>query len=84
VFGVEVRNVFDSRYNLAATVDGYPNPVINTIFDDYGAYFTETGNSGGAYWSPQRDGNPGHWVPVNDPRLFNPPRTVRASVGARW
>jgi hypothetical protein len=25
-----------------------------------------------------------HWVPVHDPRLFQSPRTVRMSVGARW
>ncbi|MBI5709837.1 MAG: hypothetical protein HZC42_05940 [Candidatus Eisenbacteria bacterium] len=62
----------------------YPNPVINTIYDDYGAYRTETGLGGGAYWVHPPGGDPGYWVPVHDPRLFNPPRTVRASVGASW
>ncbi len=81
--GLEVRNLFDRRADRFATVDGYPNPIINTIYDDYGAYRTATGNGGGAYWS-QLPGDPGHWVPVHDPRLANPPRAVRASVGARW
>jgi outer membrane receptor protein involved in Fe transport len=81
--GLEVRNLFDNRAERAATVDGYPNPVINTLYDDYGAYRTETGLGGGAYWS-QLGNDPGHWVPVHDPRLFNPPRAVRMSVGARW
>jgi outer membrane receptor protein involved in Fe transport len=82
-FGIEVRNLFDDRAERAVTVDGYPNPVINTIFDDYSAYRTETGLAGGGYWS-QLYGETGHWVRVNDPRLFNPPRAVRMSVGARW
>ncbi|MGH7730381.1 MAG: TonB-dependent receptor domain-containing protein, partial [Candidatus Eiseniibacteriota bacterium] len=81
-FGLEARNVFDDRSERLATVDGYPNPIINTYFDDYGAYRTETGQGGGAYWTTS--GGTGHWVPVHDPRLFNTPRTVRASVGRRW
>ena len=81
---LEARNLFDHRGERYATVDGYPNPVINTLYDDYGAYRSETGNGGGAYWMPTPDGSAGHWVPVNDPRLFYPPRTVRVSVGVRW
>jgi hypothetical protein len=82
--GLEVRNVFDYRSDARATVDGYPHFEINTIYDDYGAYRTETGNGGGAYWDDKSgDGIPG-WVPVHDPRLANPPRTVRLELGARW
>jgi FtsP/CotA-like multicopper oxidase with cupredoxin domain len=66
------------------TLDGYPNPLINTVYDDYSAYRTETGQGGGAYWVEPASGAPGYWVPVNDPRLFNPPRAIRASVGRRW
>jgi hypothetical protein len=65
-------------------VDGYPNPVVNTLYDDYGAYRTETGLGGGAYWLDGVGGAPGSWVPVHDPRLAQPRRTVRASVGASW
>jgi len=82
--GLEVRNLFDHRSDQIATVDGYPNPVSNTLYDDYGAYRTETGNGGGAYYTYLPEGAPGHWVPVHDPRLMNAPRTVRMSVGARW
>ncbi len=82
--GLEARNLFDSRSDRLATVDGYPNPTINTTYDDYGAYRTETGLGGGAYWSYGGSGGTPHWVPVHDPRLFNPPRTVHASVGASW
>lgn len=81
-FGFEARNLFDDRSERAATVDGFPNPVINTYFDDYGAYRTETGLGGGAYWSTA--GGTGHWVPVHDQRLLTPARTLRASVGRSW
>jgi hypothetical protein len=81
-FGLEARNLFDNRSEVAATVDGYPNPFINTLYDDYGAYRTETGLSGGAYWSVA--GGTPHWVPVHDPRLIATPRTVRASIARRW
>jgi len=81
--GLEVRNVFDNRAERVATLDGYPNPVINTLYDDYGAYRTETGQGGGGYWS-QLVNAPAFWVPVHDPRLDTPPRTLRMSVGAQW
>jgi hypothetical protein len=82
--GLEARNLFDNRSDRVATVDGYPNAVINTLYDDYGAYRTETGQGGGAYWRPDLEGDGGHWVQVHDPRLQNPPRTVRFSVGANF
>ena len=84
VFGLEARNLFDFRTDALATVDGYPNPVSNTLYDDYGAYRTETGLGGGAFWSALPEGDPGHWVAVHDPRLMNAPRALRASIGARW
>jgi outer membrane receptor protein involved in Fe transport len=78
-FGLEVRNLLNDRSERVATEDGFPNPVINTAYDDYGAYRTETGLAGGAFWTT----NTG-WVPVHDPRLLVTPRTVRASIGRRW
>ena len=82
--GVEVRNLFDWRGDLETTVDGYPNPLINTIYDDYSAYRTETGNGGGAYWDDANgDGIPG-WAPVHDPRLSSTPRAIRATIEVAW
>jgi hypothetical protein len=82
--GLDVRNLFDERIDARAAVDGYPNPVINTVYDDYGAYRTETGQGGGAYWNDvDGDGYPG-WVPVGDARLLLPGRSVRLQVAARW
>lgn len=81
--GLEARNVFDHRNERSATLDGYPNPIVNTAYDDYGAYRTETGQGGGAYYQQPSSGDP-YWVPVHDPRLLDPPRTLRVSVGRRW
>jgi hypothetical protein len=82
--GLEVRNVFDFRGPRIVSIDGSPNPVINTAFDDYAAYRTETGRGGGAYWNDRDgDGSPG-WVPVGDPRLDLAPRRIRLSVETGW
>ena len=84
VFGLDVANVFDNRHEDAATLGGYPNPVINTVYDDYGAWRTLTGRPGGAFWNDANgDGRPG-WIPVNDPRLYAPPRALRLTVGTSW
>ena len=82
--GLDVRNLFDERIDARAAVDGYPNAVINTVYDDYGAFRTETGEGGGAYWN-DADGNgvPG-WVRVDDARLVLPGRLVRLRIGGRW
>jgi hypothetical protein len=82
-FGIEARNLFDHRGDRQASVDGYPNPIVNTVYDDYGAYRASTGLGGGAFWLDGTSGT-GYWTPVRDPRLETPPRTVRLSVGADW
>jgi outer membrane receptor protein involved in Fe transport len=82
--GCEVRNVFDTRVELATSVNGYPNPYINSTYDDYAAYRTETGNPGGAYWNDGSGGGQPVWNPVHDPRLFSPSRSVRLSVELGW
>jgi hypothetical protein len=81
--GFESRNLFDNRSDRVATVDGYPNPLINTVYDDYSAYRAETGLGGGATWVSTGSGT-GYWVPIHDPRLPNPPRALRLGVGANW
>ena len=83
VVACETRNLFDTRGENAATLDGYPNPLINTRWDEYGAYRTATGQGGGGYWT-DTGGGTGHWVPVNDPRLYDPPRSVRMSFSGSW
>jgi outer membrane receptor protein involved in Fe transport len=82
--GFEARNLFDHRGDRVATIDGYPNPLINTLYDDYGAYRTETGLGGGAYYATPGGEVEPYWVRVHDPRLSNPPRALRAMMGLRW
>jgi outer membrane receptor protein involved in Fe transport len=83
VIACEVRNLFDTRGEIASTTDGYPSRVVNTVEDEYGAYRTETGQGGGAYWVATGD-DTGYWVPVHDPRLYDPPRSVRMSFSGSW
>lgn len=82
--GLEAENLFNGRAAVLATTDGYPNPTVNTLYDDYGAYRTETGDPGGAYWADGLLAGTPHWVPVHDPRLFQTPRAIRMVVGTRW
>ena len=82
--GLDVRNVFDWRGDILATLDGSPHPRVNTLYDDYGAHRTETGLGGGAYYEDvDGDGVP-EWVRIHDPRLENPPRSFRFMAGVRW
>lgn len=81
--GVEVRNLFDHRGPARVTLDGYPNPAINTRYDDYGAYRTETG-FGGAFWEPGSASVPAGWIRVDDPRLDQAPRSARFRIETSW
>jgi hypothetical protein len=74
--GLEAHNLFNSGGERDVAVNGYPHPYINTLYDDYGAYRTETGGRGGAFYDDRDgDGLPG-WVPVNDARLFRQGRSI--------
>jgi len=81
--GLEVRNLFDEQTDLAASVDGYPQKAINTLYDDYAAYRTETGQGGGAFWEDPASGGAG-WMPVHDPRLLAAPRAIRMTLARNW
>jgi len=82
--GLEIRNLFDFRSDRVATLSGYPHPLINTTYDDYGSFRGETGLGGGAYWDADDRGIPDAWVRVHDPRLLNAPRLIRFSLGTDW
>jgi outer membrane receptor protein involved in Fe transport len=82
--GLEVRNVFDFRGQRRVSISGFPNPLINTQFDDYAAFREATGLGGGAYWNDlDGDGFPG-WVRVRDPRLDIAPRQIRVTFEREW
>jgi hypothetical protein len=82
--GLEIENVFDARGPVRASVDGYPHPVANTAYDDYAAFRTATGLGGGAWWDDRDGDGAGEWLRVFDPRLDQPPRSVRLVVRTRW
>ena len=82
--GLEVRNLFDERGDALTTTDGYPNPAINTVYDDYSAFRTATGRSGGAYWNDPNGDGVAEWVPVYDARLAMRPREIRLLIASRW
>lgn len=75
-----VTNLFDNRTDRLATLSGYPNGRINTLYDEYGAFRTETGLPGGAYWNDTDGDGVREWVRVHDRRLAAPPRSVRLGV----
>lgn len=80
-----VTNVFANRAARLATLSGYPNPIIGTLYDEYGAFRTETGLGGGAYWNDTNGDGRREWVRVRDPRLGAPPRTLRFGIElGRW
>ena len=76
---LQATNLFDNRADRLAAIDGYPNPFVNTLYDEYEAYRTETGQGGGGYWSSNGT-SARAWTPVNDPRLSAPPRSLRAGI----
>ncbi len=72
-----VTNLFDNRAPRRVTLPGNPNPIINTLEDDYTTFYTETGLGGGAYYDNGSGiGSPG-WIRVHDPRLDTRPRSFR-------
>lgn len=77
---LSVANLFDEITDAYVTLGGYPNPLIGTLYDQYSAYRTETGNGGGAYWNDVDADGLREWVPVNDPRLRLPRRAIRFGI----
>lgn len=74
---LSVTNLFDNRTANLATLSGFPNPIIGTLYDEYSAHRTETGQGGGAFWTDVNGDGRREWVRVKDPRLSPPPRSLR-------
>lgn len=75
-----VTNVFANNTDRLATLTGYPNSTIGTLYDVYSAHRTETGQGGGAFWNDQDDNGTREWVRVFDKRLSALPRTIRFGI----
>ncbi|NUQ86040.1 MAG: hypothetical protein HUU11_15120, partial [Anaerolineales bacterium] len=59
---LSASNLFDNATDRLATISGYPNPRIGTWYDHYGAFRTETGLGGGAYWNDTDADGIREWV----------------------
>jgi outer membrane receptor protein involved in Fe transport len=76
----DARNVLNTKNIANITLNGFPNPYINSAGDDYTIYYTETGRVGGAYLQDINGDNVLDWVPVRDPRVLEEGRNVRMGV----
>jgi outer membrane receptor protein involved in Fe transport len=76
----DARNVMNTQNIATISVNGFPNPYINTAGDDYTIYYTETGRVGGAYLQDTNGDNVLDWVPVRDPRVLEEGRNVRVGI----
>ncbi|MBD3161146.1 MAG: TonB-dependent receptor [Candidatus Eisenbacteria bacterium] len=73
-------NVLDSK-NVTTLSPGnrFAGPALQG--NDYRIYYTETGRAGGAYLDEDFNGDGiEDFVPLNDPRVFGEPRTIRVGV----
>ena len=77
---LQTTNILDAK-NITALEPG--NAFAGTALrgDDYAIYYTETGRAGGAYIGDDLNGDGiEDFVPLNDPRVFGSPRSIRMGV----
>jgi outer membrane receptor for ferrienterochelin and colicin len=75
---VDARNLLDAKnITLLAPGNWPPPPVTNA----YTVYYTETGRAGGAYLADHNNDGIEEFIPLNDPRVFGNPRTIRMGIG---
>ncbi len=78
-FFLQARNLLDARNIALLAPPNWPAPPSRV---DYTVYYTETGMAGGAYLVGE--GGREHYVPLDDPRVFAPPRVIRAGLGVEF
>jgi hypothetical protein len=77
---LDSRNVLDAKNITDLSPGNWPTPP-GRAGTDYRTYYTETGRGGGAYVGEDQNGDGiGDWVQVNDPRVFDDPRSVRMGI----
>ncbi len=72
------RNVLDAKNITNLTPGNWPPAPVNA---NYRVYYTETGRAGGAYLEDQDGDGVEEFIPLNDPRVFGSPRTIRVGIG---
>ncbi|MCK4304349.1 MAG: TonB-dependent receptor [Candidatus Eisenbacteria sp.] len=75
------RNVLDAK-NLRDIQVGNPPGV--PVGDDYMVYYTETGRIGGAYLQDRDGDGVEDFIALNDPRVYETPRSVRIGIGFQF
>jgi outer membrane receptor for ferrienterochelin and colicin len=83
-FFLRGNNLLDTKNIADLEPDNWPNPP-STNNNDYRAFYTETGRTGGAYLGDDvnRDGVE-DWIPVNDPRVLQEGRSLRVGLGMKF
>ncbi|MFH1143486.1 MAG: TonB-dependent receptor, partial [Candidatus Eisenbacteria bacterium] len=75
---VDARNLMDAKNITWLEPTNWPAPPVT---DAYAVYYTETGRAGGAYLADHNGDGIEEFIPLNDPRVFGNPRTIRMGVG---
>ncbi|MBP7669564.1 MAG: TonB-dependent receptor [Candidatus Eisenbacteria bacterium] len=75
---VDARNVLDAKNITWLSPTNWPPPPVTNA---YTTYYTETGRAGGAYLADHNEDGIEEFIPLNDPRVFGNPRTIRMGVG---
>jgi len=78
---VDARNLLDARNITSLAPGNWPAPPVQSA---YVIYYTETGRAGGAYLADRNGDGVDEFIPLNDPRVFGDPRTIRVGVGFQF
>ncbi|MBU2689851.1 MAG: TonB-dependent receptor [Candidatus Eisenbacteria bacterium] len=81
---LQSRNLLDAKNITNLTPSNWPG-FPSATGSDYEKYYTETGRAGGAYIGDDINGDGiEDWIPLQDPRVFGDPRTIRVGVGFQF
>jgi outer membrane receptor for ferrienterochelin and colicin len=72
------RNIMDAKNITTLTPGNWPGPPVGSA---YTVYYTEAGKAGGAYLKDVSGDGIEEFVPLNDPRVFGSPRSIRVGLG---
>ena len=82
-FYLQATNLLDATNINDLNPTLWPNNGVNP--NSYSIYYTETGRAGGAFLTQDRNGDGvDDWYPVNDPRVLQQGRVIRAGVGIQF
>lgn len=72
------RNIMDSKNITTLAPGNWPGPPVGSA---YTVYYTEAGKAGGAYLKDEDGDGVEEFIPLNDPRVFGSPRSIRVGLG---